>query len=120
MKRQRTKKRARQKYWKRTQSGSFWNWHDFAYAGRDTVNQLGKIAPDVIKNASLEINNIALKRINGIITLGGKKLKGCPQIFLGEPWGSLSNTLVVAGKICQTTALKIKKQDTVLNILFCP
>ena len=34
------------------------------YGGRDTLNQLGKIAPNIIKNASSEIKNIAEQRIN--------------------------------------------------------
>ena len=34
---------------RRTQRGSFLNTYDFAYAGRDTINQVGKIAPDIIK-----------------------------------------------------------------------
>ena len=34
----------------------FLNHYDFAYAGRDTVNQATKVAPGVIKNASNEIN----------------------------------------------------------------
>ena len=65
----------------------------------ETVNQLGKIAPDVIKNASLEINNIALKRINGIIILGGKEiervppniLRGAMRIFIKHPHGCWEN-----------------------------
>ena len=44
--------RPHQKYRKRTQSGGFLNRYDFAYAGRDTVNQAGKTAPSLIKNAS--------------------------------------------------------------------
>ena len=36
--------------------------------GRDTVNQLGKVAPGIIKHASLEINNVAQQRINQIIS----------------------------------------------------
>ena len=37
----------------------------------DTVNQVGKIALGLIKNASVEINNIAKQRINQIIRQGG-------------------------------------------------
>ena len=44
----------------------FLNRYDFAYAGRDTVNQLGKIAPGVIKIASGQIDEIAKKRIEQI------------------------------------------------------
>ena len=41
------------------QKGGFLNRHDFAYAGRDTVNQVGKTAPGIIKQANGEINRIA-------------------------------------------------------------
>lgn len=37
----------------------FLNGYDFAHISRDVVNQLGKVTPDIIKNASLEIGNIA-------------------------------------------------------------
>ena len=42
-------------YRKRKQREGFLNRHDFAYARRDTVNQVGKITPNAIKNASGEI-----------------------------------------------------------------
>lgn len=54
-KRQGTQKKPRQKYRKRTQSGGLLNRYDFAYAGSDIVNQAGKIAPGIIRNASAEI-----------------------------------------------------------------
>ena len=41
------------------QSYEFLNRYDFAYAGRDTVNQATKVALGVIKNAGNEINKIA-------------------------------------------------------------
>ena len=47
------------------------NRYDFAYAGRDVV----KVALDIIKKASSEINNIAEQRINQAISQGGKELK---------------------------------------------
>ena len=59
MRQYKRQRRPRQKYRKRTQSGGFLNRCDFAYIGRDTINQTGKIAPGLIKNASSEINNIA-------------------------------------------------------------
>ena len=37
---------------KKKQRGGFLNHYYFAYAGRDTINQAGKVAPGVIKNAS--------------------------------------------------------------------
>ena len=44
---------------KRRQTGGFLNRYDFTYAGRDVVNQVGKIAPGVIDRATGEINKIA-------------------------------------------------------------
>ena len=54
-----SKKRA-----KRSQTGGFLNRYNFAYAGRDTVNQVGKIAPKIINQATGEINKIAQQRID--------------------------------------------------------
>ena len=60
------------------------NRYDFAYTGKDTVNQLGKITPNVIKNSSGEINNIAQQRIQQAISKGGKELERLlPKILRG-------------------------------------
>ena len=64
--------------------GIFLNRYDFAYAGRDTVNQAAKVAPGVIKNAGNEINNIPKERINQIIIQGGKEAERVlPNILRG-------------------------------------
>ena len=55
---------------KKRQVGGFLNKYDFAYAGRDTVNQVGKIAPKIITQATGEINKIAQDRIDQIIRSG--------------------------------------------------
>ena len=61
---------------------------DFAYAGRDTVNQLGKVAPGIIKHSSLEINNVVQQRINQIISQdwgrrgSGEEIKTVPRKIL--------------------------------------
>ena len=39
-------------------TGGFLTRYDFAYAGRDAVNQACKVAPGVIKGATKEIDNI--------------------------------------------------------------
>ena len=71
-----TKKKATAKiYIKKRQGGGFLNRYDFAYTGRDTVNQLGKIPPGIIKNACSENNNIAQKKINQIIRQGGQEVE---------------------------------------------
>ena len=49
------------------QTGGFLNQYDFAYAGRDIVNQAGKIAPKIIDQASGEINKIAQQRVDQIV-----------------------------------------------------
>ena len=78
------RKNPRQKYRRKNQRGGFLNRYDFAYAGRDTVNQVGKIAPGLIKNASAEINNIGQERINQIIRQGGKEAERVlPKIVRG-------------------------------------
>ena len=61
---------------------SFLNRYDFAYAGRDVVNQAAKVAPDVIKAAIDNINNIVKDRINQIISQGGKKVGRVLPILL--------------------------------------
>ena len=71
----RKKRTARRKYRKRTQKGGFLNRYNLTYAGRDTINQVGKIAPDIIKNASNQINNVAQQRINQITSQGGKEME---------------------------------------------
>lgn len=50
----------------RQQRGGLLTKYDFAYAGRDTVNQVRRITPGLIKNESSDINNIAKKRINKV------------------------------------------------------
>ena len=42
MRRYRKQRKPREKYGKRTQKGGFLKRYDFAYAGGDTVNQVGK------------------------------------------------------------------------------
>ena len=60
------------------------NRYDFAYAGRDTANQVSKVIPGVIKAAPNDINNIAQERINQIISLGGKEVElVLPKILRG-------------------------------------
>ena len=51
------------------------NRYDFAYAGRDTVNQAAKVDPGIIKDATNDINNIAKQRIDQIISQGRKEIE---------------------------------------------
>ena len=46
------------------QTGEFLNRYDFAYAGRDVVDQTDKVAPKLINQATGEINKIAQQGID--------------------------------------------------------
>ena len=58
----------KQRYGRKKEHGRFLNKYDFAYLGRDTVNQamkgLGKLAPKVIGHASKETDKIIEARIS--------------------------------------------------------
>lgn len=66
------------------QTGGFLNRYDFAYAGRETVNQVGKIAPKVIGQATSETNKIAQQRVDQAIRSGGAEIERVePKIIRG-------------------------------------
>ena len=69
--------RTTSKEWKTSlrQTGGFLNRYDFAYAGRDVVNQAGKVAPNLINQATGEINKIAQQRIDQVIRSGGAEIE---------------------------------------------
>ena len=70
------------------QTGVFLSRCDFAYAGRDIVNQVAKNAPTVIWGATNDINNIAKQRIEQIISHGGKEVERVLLKILG---GAIEN-----------------------------
>lgn len=63
-KKRKTRRTVYQKQKKQKKKGVFLNCYDFAYAGRDTVNQATKVALGVTKSAGNKINNIIQQRIN--------------------------------------------------------
>ena len=69
---------------RRKQVGGFLNRYDFAYTGRDTVNQVGKIAPGIINKATSDINKIVQQRIDQAIKTGGAEVERiAPKIIRG-------------------------------------
>ena len=69
-------KRGRRTGRKRSHRGGFLpNRYDLAYVGRDTVNQVGKIAPNIIKQATGEIDKIMQARINQVVKSGGAEVE---------------------------------------------
>ena len=59
----------------RLQTGEFLNRYDFAYAGRDVVNQAGKVASKMITQATGEINNIVQERIDQVVRSRGAEIE---------------------------------------------
>ena len=113
MRQWRTQRRPCWKHQKRTQKGGFLNRYDFACAGRDTVNQIRKIAPGLIKNASSETNNIAQQRINQIISQGRKEIERVlPNILIGAIRDVYQTALCLLEKFARQ---QLQKQDIVLN-----
>ena len=69
---------------KKRQTGRFLSRYDFAYAGRDVVNQAGKVAPSIINKATSDINKIAQERIDQVIRTGGAEVERiAPKIIRG-------------------------------------
>ena len=64
---------------KKTQKGGWLNRYDFAYAGRDSVNQaayhMKKIAPNLIRQSSKELDAIASRRINQLTNNTANEIK---------------------------------------------
>ena len=61
------------------QTGGFLNRSDFEYAGREFVNQAGKMAPKLINQATGEINKLLNKELIGSYIQVGQKLKELHQ-----------------------------------------
>ena len=68
----------------RLHTGGFLNKYNFAYAGRDVVNQVGKVAPKMITQATAEINKIAQVRIDQVVRSGEAEIERvAPKIIKG-------------------------------------
>ena len=67
-----------------SERGGFLNRYDFAYAGRHTVNQVGKIVPVIIKQATGQIDKISQHRINQFIRSGSAEIERVlPKVLCG-------------------------------------
>ena len=68
----------------RLHTGGFLNKYNFAYTGRDIVNQVGKVAPKMITQATAEINKIAQERIDQVVRSGEAEIERvAPKIIKG-------------------------------------
>ena len=93
------------------QTGSFLSRYDFAYAGRDTVNQVGKIAPNIIKDASNNINKIAKERIDKAIKSGSSEVEIiAPKIIKGVIEDVYKTPFRLLGNLGKKQFQKIKRK----------
>ena len=104
------KNKTRKRKNKRQYEG-FLNRYDFAYAGRDTVNQAAKVAPEIIKAATNDVNKIAEQRINQIISQGGKELERVvPKILRGAIEDVYQTPFRMLGNLGKKTVNNIKRK----------
>ena len=68
----------------RRETGGFLDGYDFAYTGRDVVNQADKVTPKFISQAAGEINKIAQQRIDQVVRFGKAEIERvAPKIIKG-------------------------------------
>ena len=87
------------------------NRYDFAYAGGDTVNQVGKIAPEIITQATEETDKIAQNRINQVIRSGGAEIERVlPKILRGAIEDVYKMPFRLLGKFGKQQFKKLKQK----------
>ena len=101
----------------RLQTGGFLNRYDFTvnrynfYAGRDVVNQEGKVAPKMITQAMGEINKIAQERIDQIVRSGGAEIERvAPKIIKGAIEEVYKTPFRLLGNLGKKQFQKIKRK----------
>ena len=95
----------------RRQTGGFLNRYDFAYAGRDVVNQAGKVAPKLINQATGEINKIAQQRIDQVIRSGRAEIERvAPKIIKGVIEEVYKTPFRLLGNLGKKQFQKIKRK----------
>ena len=96
---------------KKGETGGFLNRQDFAYAGRDPVNQVGKIAPNIIKNATNDIKKIAKERIDQVIKTGSSEIERiAPKIIRGAIEDVYKTPFRLLGNLGKKQFQKIKRK----------
>ena len=96
---------------RRSQTGGFLNRYDFAYAGRDTVNQVGEIAPGIINKAASDINKIAQQKIDQAIKTGGTEVEPiAPKIIRGTIEEVYKTPFRLLGNLGKQQFQKIKRK----------
>ena len=77
----------------------------------ETVNQGGKVAPEIIKAATKDINKFAEQRINQIISQSGKELERVvPKILCGAIEDVYQTPFRILGNLGKKTFNDIKRK----------
>ena len=106
-----TTKASGKKRRRKQQTGGFLSRYDFAYAGRDTVNQVGKIAPGIINKATADINKLAKQRIDQVIRQGGVEVERvAPKIIRGAIEEVYKTPFRLLGNLGKKHFMKIKRR----------
>ena len=101
----------KKKQMSRRQTGGFLNRYDFAYAGRDVVNQAGKVAPKNISQATGNINKIAQDGIDQVTRTGGAEIERvAPKIIKGVIEEVYKTPFRLLGNLGKKQFEKIKKK----------
>ena len=96
---------------RRKKVGGFLNRYDFAHAGRDTVNQVGKTAPGIINKATSDINKRAQQRIDQAIKTGGAEVERiAPKIIRGAIEDVYKTSFRLLGNFGKKQLQKIKNK----------
>ena len=96
---------------RRRQTGGFSSRYDFAYAGRDVVDQASKVALGIISKAAADINKIAKQRIDQAIRNGGAEIERvAPKIIRGAIKEVYKTPFRLLGNLGKKQFLKIKRR----------
>ena len=106
-----TTKASGKKRRRKRQTGGFLSRYDFGYAGRDMVNQVGKIAPGIINKATADINKLAKQRIDQVIRQGGVEVERvAPKIIRGAIEEVYKTPFRLLGNLGKKHFMKIKRR----------
>ena len=95
----------------RKQKGGLRSRYNFAYAGRGVVNQAAKVAPEVLKQVTNDIDLLVKNRLNQAITSGGAEIERVlPKILRGAIEDVYKTPFRLLGKFGKTQFNKIKKK----------
>ena len=95
----------------RLQTGGFLSRYDFAYAVEDVVNQVGKVAPKMITQATGEINKIGQDRPDQTVRSGGAEIECvAPKIIKGAIEEVYKTPFRLLGDLGEKQFQKIKRK----------